>query len=46
MEKPSLNRKRQTQQQAENKIKQNAAKRKTKPLLVNGMQLKKVIFHD
>jgi len=46
METPSLNRKRQTQQQAANKIKQSAAKRKVKPLPINGMQEKKVIFHD
>jgi hypothetical protein len=46
MEKPSLNRKRQKQQQAADKIKQDADKRKIKPLQTNGMQQKKVIFHD
>jgi hypothetical protein len=46
MEKPSLNRKRQKLQHVADKIKQNADKRKIKPLPVNGVQLKKVIFHD
>ena len=46
MEKPSLNRKRQTQQQAADKIKNAADKRKIKPLPINGMVEKKVIFHD
>jgi hypothetical protein len=46
MEKPSLNRKRQKQQQVADKIKQAANKRKIKPFEVNGMQEKKVIFHD
>jgi hypothetical protein len=46
MEKPSLNRKRQKQQQVADKIKQDANKRKIKPLPVDGVQLKKVIFHD
>jgi hypothetical protein len=46
METHSLNRKRQKQQQAADKIKQNADKRKIKPLQLNGMQQKKVNFHD
>jgi hypothetical protein len=46
MEKPSLNRKRQRQQQVADKTKQDADKRKVKPLQTNGMQQKKVIFHD
>jgi hypothetical protein len=46
METHSLNRKRQKQQQAADKIKQSADKRKTKPLQLNGMQQKKVNFHD
>jgi len=46
MEKRSLNRKRQVQQQVADKIKQDADKRKVKPLQTNGMQQKKVIFHD
>jgi len=46
MEKPSLNRKRQKQQQVADKIKQNADKRKIKPTLSDGLQQKKVIFHD
>jgi len=46
MEKPSLNRKRQQQQQVADKIKQAASRRKIKPLQTNGMQQKKVNFHD
>jgi hypothetical protein len=46
MERPSLNRKRQKQQQVADKIKQDADKRKVKPLQTNGMQQKKVNFHD
>lgn len=36
----------QKQQQAADKIKKAAAKRVKKPQPVNGMQEKKVIFHD
>jgi hypothetical protein len=46
MGKPKQNLKRQMQQQAADKIKQDADKRKLKPLQANGMQQKKVIFHD
>jgi hypothetical protein len=46
MEKPSPMTKRQKQQQAADKIKQDADKRKIKPLQTNGMQQKKVIHHD
>jgi hypothetical protein len=46
METPSLNRKRQKTQQAADKIKQSADKRKPKPLPINGMAQKKVIIHD
>jgi hypothetical protein len=38
--------KRQQQQQAADKIKQAADKRKIKPLQLNGMQQTKVKFHD
>jgi hypothetical protein len=44
MVKPKPDQKRQ--QQVADKIKQAASKRKTKPLQSNGMQQKKVIFHD
>jgi hypothetical protein len=40
------NQARQKQQQVADKIKQAADKRKIKPLETNGMQQKKVKFHD